>query len=773
MKLKTRLTQTRSLFRPTSFNPFNVFNLRPSLCALLFLSTLNSQLSTLFAQVPQLLHYQGRAIVSNTPFEGTGQFKFALVSQLTSPWRQATATATISAGHINTITVTDGGTGYTSEPQVYVSGGGGGGTIVGAIVSGGQVVGFDIFSPGAGYTSAPTITMDPPPPPIVSTSTLWSNDGSGTAGGMPAAAVSLPVSKGLYALLLGDTNLPNMTAIPASTFANNSDVRLRVWFNGGLGFQLVSPDQRIAAVGYAMTAASVDDGAITTEKIAAGAITAAKLAPNATGWGLAGNSGTTPADFVGTTDNQPLELKVNGARVLRLEPGSSPNVVGGYSGNVVSSGVVGATISGGGALYGTNRVGAALATIGGGAGSTASGEFATVSGGDQNTASGYRTTIGGGGLHTASGSAGTVGGGVANTASGIAGTASGGLDNVASGSRATVPGGEENTASGDYSFAAGHQAKAQHAGAFVWADSTAADFPSVANDEFAIRAANGVRVVGGGVTASSFSGPVTFPDGSTQYRATDSRPLVTSGLPAGSTFTVTIDGTAAMFRGSYSIVHPAFLSEGEYASSSLIEAREIFFLQRPRTSDPTWYNWYLTNNSSAYHRALLMTLAVPGGATATWSGTVVVASFHLVNENGATWEQLRVMSSQLALLTRSVNGSPAVNSPSTPFADMQVSLAGTLQGNVGVLPDFEIRDTVTSSGTLSGFAGSRLGLRANPFSGAAAYSAASTSVAPSCNIQSAGVDLVTVPHAYVTKYTLRLADDGLPIEEYELVFNRP
>lgn len=109
--------------------------------------------------------------------------------------------------------------------------------------------------------------------------TYWSNDGTSVAGSQPAAAVSLPVASGLYAVLLGDTTIPNMTAaIPASVF-NNSDVRLRIWFNDGVtGSQLLTPDQRIAAVGYAMMGATVPDGSITTAKLADGAITAAKIA---------------------------------------------------------------------------------------------------------------------------------------------------------------------------------------------------------------------------------------------------------------------------------------------------------------------------------------------------------------------------------------------------------------------------------------------------------------------------------------------------------------
>lgn len=117
--------------------------------------------------------------------------------------------------------------------------------------------------------------------------THWSNDGSSSGGSQPAAAVPLPVTKGLYAVLLGDTSLPNMTALPAQVF-ENEDVRLRVWFSDGShGWQLLAPDQRIAAVGYALvadtalTAHTVPDGAVTAAKLADGAVAATKIADGA------------------------------------------------------------------------------------------------------------------------------------------------------------------------------------------------------------------------------------------------------------------------------------------------------------------------------------------------------------------------------------------------------------------------------------------------------------------------------------------------------------
>jgi hypothetical protein len=112
------------------------------------------------------------------------------------------------------------------------------------------------------------------------TTNYWANDG--TAAGQPRLTVPLPVTKGLYSVLLGDTTVSNMTvAIPATVFTN-ADVRLRVWFNDGVsGFQQLSPDQRLAAVGYAMMAASVPAGAIGSAQLASNAVTAANLAPGA------------------------------------------------------------------------------------------------------------------------------------------------------------------------------------------------------------------------------------------------------------------------------------------------------------------------------------------------------------------------------------------------------------------------------------------------------------------------------------------------------------
>jgi hypothetical protein len=168
---------------------------------------------------------------------------------------------------------------------------------------------------------------------------------------------------------------------------------------------------------------------------------------NLSAWQLGGNAGTAPgAQFIGTTDNQPLEFRANHQRVLRLEgkvPSGAPNFIGGGPRNFVGGGVIGATISGGGATnYGglayTNSSLGDFTAIGGGAGNgIASGSIASSIGGGINNDirinSGYSTIGGGGDNNVANDSSvATIGGGLFNNI----GTNS---------SRSTVGGGANNT----------------------------------------------------------------------------------------------------------------------------------------------------------------------------------------------------------------------------------------------------------------------------------------------------------------------------------------
>ncbi len=188
---------------------------------------------------------------------------------------------------------------------------------------------------------------------------------------------------------------------------------------------------------------------------------------HATGfWQLGGNTSTTPAtNFLGTTDDQPLNFRVNNARAFRLEPvlngtAAAPNVIGGSPDNTVTAGAFSATIGGGGRNNqadpgSANRVGGAGGTVAGGLGNAAQAAGSTVGGGASNTASGILSTISGGSTNLASGLYSSASGGAANIASGASSKVGGGRENIASGLNSGVGSGRLNVASGTESTVSG------------------------------------------------------------------------------------------------------------------------------------------------------------------------------------------------------------------------------------------------------------------------------------------------------------------------------
>lgn len=350
----------------------------------------------------------------------------------------------------------------------------------------------------------------------------------------------------------------------------------------------------------AVNSDKLESGAVGESALANNAVTTAKLAVNSVGtlavadgsltptdlnmglfgaavWLVTGNAGTSPGThFLGTTDAQPLEFRVNNQRGWLLQAGSlAPNLVGGAEANSIGS-VSGSVIVGGGSAASPNSIGASdFATIGGGEGNSISdsGSGGLIAGGARNTieASAVSSVIGGGegntvgegstqGVIAGGGNNGvgagttyvTISGGLANgiesaanfatvaggannvvTASSVSApggiTISGGRNNLvrgdaegatigggarntieASGRFATVPGGSDNAASGSYSLAVGRQAKANHTGAFVWADAAGLDFSSLLANEFAVRATGGVRLETGGAGLRVDGSPVLF-----------------------------------------------------------------------------------------------------------------------------------------------------------------------------------------------------------------------------------------------------------------------
>jgi hypothetical protein len=78
------------------------------------------------------------------------------------PPRAAFGIATLNFGFLVSVSVTDGGAGYTNTPLVRFIGGGGTGAQASVVVSNGVVVAVNMINAGSGYTNTPVVVIDPP-----------------------------------------------------------------------------------------------------------------------------------------------------------------------------------------------------------------------------------------------------------------------------------------------------------------------------------------------------------------------------------------------------------------------------------------------------------------------------------------------------------------------------------------------------------------------------------------------------------------------------------
>jgi len=200
--------------------------------------------------------------------------------------------------------------------------------------------------------------------------------------------------------------------------------------------------------------------------------------------------------------------------------GDSSTVTGGYS-NTATGRV--STI-GGGALNETGpratvaggvlcRAFGGWDAIGGGSGNTAWDDVTTIAGGSENHAQGDGSSIGGGEFDTTLSNWAVVSGGLQNSAFGEASTICGGFNNKTNNSWATVIGGCGNEANETFSLAGGNNAKANHIGSFVWADSTDTTLVSSAKNEMTFRSTGGARIF----TNKSLTSGVTIAAGASAW----------------------------------------------------------------------------------------------------------------------------------------------------------------------------------------------------------------------------------------------------------------
>ncbi len=343
---------------------------------------------------------------------------------------------------------------------------------------------------------------------------VWSNDGAVDPDG-PKASVEVWVEDGLFSVMLGDSSLINMEPIGAETFAKLAAVALRIWFSADdETFILLTPDQPIGAVGYAMLAERVPPNTIGSTQLAPnavgapqilnGAVIAGKLAVNSVaGANILNNTITSnkidwttmPDPVLGYAERGPFataplasgnnaialgyaaraigdESTVSGGKentaeadfatigggAYNLAQGQNSLVAGGHSNLAISVG----NVIGGGA---SNRTEFSYAVVSGGSDNTAIGAGSSIGGGQNNLASnvgsrvsggwynharGVFATVGGGDYNIASNRTATIGGGHRNRASALDATVSGGWDNHATGEQSAIGGGRSNHATGQY-----------------------------------------------------------------------------------------------------------------------------------------------------------------------------------------------------------------------------------------------------------------------------------------------------------------------------------
>jgi hypothetical protein len=263
---------------------------------------------------------------------------------------------------------------------------------------------------------------------------------------------------------------------------------------------------------------AIANGGVGAAQLANGAVDTSKLNTASVDNRYFKNGGNTFGSYaiVGTNDNFPVYVSVNGDFLLRLIPSTdTANIVAGIGANAVGPNVIGATIGGGGSRtlgvnnvlgnWGTVAGGKANtagktdanqflythATVGGGSNNSATGSWSTISGGSGNQASGDESTSSGGVNNVASGSDSTVAGGYGNQATGGSATIAGGFLNKATGTATMIPGGDSNLAQGLYSFAAGANAKAYNRGCFMWHDSSTVSFVDCITDNQFVAVATG------------------------------------------------------------------------------------------------------------------------------------------------------------------------------------------------------------------------------------------------------------------------------------------
>lgn len=190
------------------------------------------------------------------------------------------------------------------------------------------------------------------------------------------------------------------------------DLQFGLWDDSAVGAQVGATQTVVSAVA---------NGLFTVQLNASGQITSGNVFNGDARWlATSVRCPTGSGSYTALTPRQaltpaPMAFALPG--LYTRQNAFSPNVIGGYSGNVISPTFWGATIAGGGLNGAPNRVWNWFGTVGGGEDNTVSGIAATIGGGNSNAANGNYGTIGGGASNSASGAYSTIPGGSLSAAS--------------------------------------------------------------------------------------------------------------------------------------------------------------------------------------------------------------------------------------------------------------------------------------------------------------------------------------------------------------------
>ena len=321
---------------------------------------------------------------------------------------------------------------------------------------------------------------------------------------VPAGGASLyedsntvTVMDGLYATFIGD----NTTGGSLTNALTNAAVYVEVAVNG----TALTPRERVASVAYALATRGLLVGPDSRVVVLPDVNAVSNFSAYAVIGGGRRNAidGSTAAVISGGRTNTIAELSnastIGGGEGNQLANQAEYATVGGGLRNRLGSGSFGGAIAGG--AFNASGANASYAAIGGGLTNTVGdgAGWATIGGGNANHV-GFNSiggTIGGGGLNRVGTNTeyGVIGGGLINVIWETAtyATIAGGRDNWVRGDYGMIPGGYACVAT-NFAFAAGRQAKAQHAGAFVWGDSTVAEVSSASGNSVTFRAGGGYRL---------------------------------------------------------------------------------------------------------------------------------------------------------------------------------------------------------------------------------------------------------------------------------------